>query len=61
MGESYESELANGPLGKIFYLMVNIGGGGSLDAFVMLNQLDIFVSERETQLLEFAYLVPFSQ
>ncbi|WMV57414.1 hypothetical protein MTR67_050799 [Solanum verrucosum] len=34
--------------------------GGGVDAFVMLSEQDMFVLERDTQLLEFVYLVPTS-
>ncbi|MCD9559070.1 hypothetical protein HAX54_016800 [Datura stramonium] len=57
-GKPIKVSLANGPFGKIIYLMGNQDGG--LDVFVMLSQQDMSVLERDTQLLEFAYLVPSS-
>lgn len=57
-GKPIKVSLANGPSGKIIYLMGNRGGG--LDAFVMLSQQDMSVLQHDTQLLEFAYLVPSS-
>ncbi|CAN4104519.1 unnamed protein product [Withania somnifera] len=57
-GKPIKVSLANGPFGKIIYLMSNQAGG--LDVFVMLSQQDMSVLEHDTQLLEFAYLVPTS-
>ncbi|TMW85620.1 hypothetical protein EJD97_022799 [Solanum chilense] len=57
-GKPIKVSVANGPFGKVIYLIGNQGGG--IDAFVMLSEQDMFVLERDTQLLEFAYLVPTS-
>lgn len=57
-GKPVKVSIANGLLSKIIYLMGNQGGG--LDAFVMLSQQDMSVLEHDTQLLEFANLVPNS-
>ncbi|KAH0673498.1 hypothetical protein KY284_024585 [Solanum tuberosum] len=56
-GEPTRASLVTGPFNRWFHLMDNQSGGG-IEAIVMLGELDMFIFETDSELLEFATPVP---